>query len=96
MIGDGILTLIESGAVTNRRKNYLPGKSVATFALGSSKLYRFMDRNLGLEIHPSLHEAYLRAPGTRSQPPRRSEALDVTAAHHGQRSAGPTTPSRLL
>ena len=52
MIGDGILSLVESGAVTNRRKNYLPGKMVATFALGSSKLYRFMERNLALEIHP--------------------------------------------
>jgi acyl-CoA hydrolase len=52
MIGDGILTLLESGAVTNRRKNYLPGKMVATFALGSSKLYRLMDRNPQLEIHP--------------------------------------------
>jgi acyl-CoA hydrolase len=52
MIGDGILTLVECGAVTNRRKNYLPGKMVATFALGSSKLYRFMDRNPGLEMHP--------------------------------------------
>ena len=52
MMGDGLLTLIESGAVTNRRKNYLPGKTVATFALGSAKLYRFMDRNPALEIHP--------------------------------------------
>jgi acyl-CoA hydrolase len=52
MIGDGILTLVESGAVTNRRKNYLPGKMVATFALGSNKLYRFMERNPVLEIHP--------------------------------------------
>ena len=52
MIGDGILTLVESGAVTNRRKNYLPGKMIATFALGSQKLYRYMDRNPGLEIHP--------------------------------------------
>ena len=52
MIGDGILTLVESGAVTNRRKNYLPGKMVATFALGSAKLYRFMDRNPQLQIHP--------------------------------------------
>ena len=52
MIGDGILTLVESGAVTNRRKNHLPGKMVATFALGSAKLYRFMDRNPMLEIHP--------------------------------------------
>lgn len=52
MIGDGILKLIECGAVTNRRKNYLPGKSIATFALGSNRLYRFMDRNPALEIHP--------------------------------------------
>ncbi|HNV60075.1 MAG TPA: acetyl-CoA hydrolase/transferase C-terminal domain-containing protein [Rhodoferax sp.] len=52
MIGDGILTLVESGAITSRRKNYLPGKMVATFALGSQKLYRFMDRNPALEIHP--------------------------------------------
>jgi acyl-CoA hydrolase len=52
MIGDGILTLVEAGAVTNRRKNYLPGKMVATFALGSNKLYRYMDRNPALEMHP--------------------------------------------
>jgi acyl-CoA hydrolase len=52
MIGEGILSLVECGAVTHRRKNYLPGKMVATFALGSRKLYRFMDRNPALEIHP--------------------------------------------
>ena len=52
MIGDGILTLLESGAITNRRKNYLPGKMVATFALGSAKLYKYMDRNPALEMHP--------------------------------------------
>ena len=52
MIGDGIMTLVESGTVTNRRKNYLPGKMGGTFALGSAKLYRFMDRNPMLEMHP--------------------------------------------
>ncbi|MDM0011003.1 acetyl-CoA hydrolase/transferase C-terminal domain-containing protein [Variovorax sp. J22P168] len=52
MLGDGILTLIEAGVVNNRRKNYLPGKTVATFALGSNKLYRFMDRNPAIEMHP--------------------------------------------
>jgi len=52
MIGDGILSLVQAGVVTNRRKNYLPGKMVATFALGSGKLYQFMDRNPALEIHP--------------------------------------------
>ena len=52
MIGDGILTLIESGAVTNRKKTFMPGKSIATFALGSKKLYQFMHRNPALEMHP--------------------------------------------
>ncbi|MET0543106.1 MAG: acetyl-CoA hydrolase/transferase C-terminal domain-containing protein [Variovorax sp.] len=52
MIGDGILSLVESGAVTCARKNYLPGKMIATFALGSQKLYRFMHRNPMLEMHP--------------------------------------------
>ncbi|TGE38984.1 acetyl-CoA hydrolase/transferase family protein [Desulfosporosinus fructosivorans] len=52
MFGDGILTLIESGAVTNRSKNYLPGKVIATFALGTKRLYDFMHRNPHVEMHP--------------------------------------------
>ena len=52
MIGDGIMTLVEAGVVTNSRKNYLPGKMVATFALGSKKLYQFLHRNPALEMHP--------------------------------------------
>ncbi len=52
MLGDGILTLVEAGVITNRRKNYMPGKMVATFALGSKKLHQFMDRNPMLEMHP--------------------------------------------
>jgi acyl-CoA hydrolase len=52
MIGDGIMTLVEAGVVTNKRKNHHPGKMFATFALGSKKLYQFMHRNPMLEMHP--------------------------------------------
>ncbi len=52
MVGDGIMTLVEAGVVTNRRKNYHHGKMLATFALGSKKLYQFMNRNPALEMHP--------------------------------------------
>jgi acyl-CoA hydrolase len=52
MIGDGILKLVECGAVNNSKKTYLPNKMVATFALGSRKLYDFMHRNPMLEMHP--------------------------------------------
>lgn len=52
MVGDGIMSLVEAGVVTNARKNFNPGKMLATFALGSRKLYQFMDRNPQLEMHP--------------------------------------------
>lgn len=52
MIGDGILKLVECGAVNNSRKTFMPGKMVATFALGSRRLYDFMHRNPVLEMHP--------------------------------------------
>ena len=52
MIGDGILNLVEAGVVTNRRKTWLPNKMVATFALGSKRLYDYMHHNPMLEMHP--------------------------------------------
>lgn len=52
MFGDGILSLIEAGVVTNTRKNLHHGKMLATFALGSAHLYEFMHRNPALEMHP--------------------------------------------
>jgi acyl-CoA hydrolase len=53
MLGDGILTLVACGAITNRKKTFMPGKMVATFALGSRKLYQFMHHNPMIEMHPS-------------------------------------------
>ncbi|NHZ36360.1 acetyl-CoA hydrolase/transferase family protein [Massilia rubra] len=63
MIGDGILTLIEAGAVTNRKKTFMAGKMVATFALGSQKLYKFLHHNPMIEMHPSnfTNDPYLAA-----------------------------------
>ena len=46
------MSLVEAGVVTNRKKNYHHGKMLATFALGSKKLYQFMHRNPALEMHP--------------------------------------------
>jgi acyl-CoA hydrolase len=53
MIGDGILGLVEAGVVNNSRKNFNHGKMLATFALGSKKLYNFMHQNPTLEMHPA-------------------------------------------
>lgn len=42
---DGVLPLLESGVIDNTCKTVLPGKSVASLALGSRKLYDYMDGN---------------------------------------------------
>ena len=45
MFTDGILPLIESGVVTGEKKKVKTGKIVTCFAVGSQKLYDFVDDN---------------------------------------------------
>ena len=47
---DGVFTLIQMGVVTNKRKTLHPGKSVATFAIGSKAMYQYMDHNPAVAI----------------------------------------------
>lgn len=42
---DGVLPLLESGVIDNSMKKVMPGLSVASLALGSRKLYDFLDKN---------------------------------------------------
>ena len=42
---NGMVDLIEMGVVDNSRKNIEPGVSVASLALGTERLYRFLDNN---------------------------------------------------
>jgi len=53
MFSDGIIPLIEKGVVTNSRKTIHAGKIVASFVLGSNKLYDFIDNNPMIEFRPS-------------------------------------------
>jgi acyl-CoA hydrolase len=43
MFSDGLLPLIECGVVTNSKKKVHPGYIVSTFALGTQRLYDFLD-----------------------------------------------------
>ena len=45
MFSDGIVALAEEGVVTNRKKTINTGKFVATFLMGTRKLYDFVDNN---------------------------------------------------
>lgn len=42
---DGVLPLLEEGVIDNSLKKVIPGKSVASLALGSRRLYDYMDGN---------------------------------------------------
>ena len=52
LISDGVMDLFESGALTGTRKVTRPGKLVATFALGTRRLYDFLNDNSAVEFLP--------------------------------------------
>ena len=49
-IGDGVADLMEAGIVDNRHKEIDPAVTVATMLMGTSRLYRFADRNPAIQI----------------------------------------------
>lgn len=52
MLTDSMIDLIECGAVTNMEKPIHVGKTIATLAWGTEKMYRFMNDNPAFEMHP--------------------------------------------
>jgi len=52
MFSDGVVALAEAGVITNRRKTINRGKFIATFLMGTSKLYNFVHNNPDVEMHP--------------------------------------------
>jgi acyl-CoA hydrolase len=45
MFSDGVVDLVESGVITNRRKEIYPGQLVTSFVSGSRRLFDFVDDN---------------------------------------------------
>jgi 4-hydroxybutyrate CoA-transferase len=52
MFSDSVIDLVESGAVTNRRKAIHPGRIVTSFVNGSQRLFHFVADNPFVEFHP--------------------------------------------
>jgi len=52
-ITDNIIPLIENAVLTCRKKNFHPEKIITSFALGTKKLYTFVDNNPFIEFFPS-------------------------------------------
>jgi len=55
MFSDRIIPLIESGAINGERKTIHPGKVIASFVLGTRRLFDFIGDNPAIEFHPSEH-----------------------------------------
>jgi 4-hydroxybutyrate CoA-transferase len=51
----GLQDLVPKGIVTNARKPFHTGKTVATFCLGDQALYDYINENPSCEFHPSFH-----------------------------------------
>jgi 4-hydroxybutyrate CoA-transferase len=55
LISEGIIPLIEAGVLTGARKNFKPGKIIVGFALGTKKLFDFVDNNPIFEFRPTAY-----------------------------------------
>lgn len=53
VIGNGVMDLFLSGVIDNSRKSLLPGKVVASQALGDGELYSFLDTNPHFDFRPT-------------------------------------------
>lgn len=52
MFSDGVVSLAESGVITNKKKTINPGKFTATFLMGTRKLYDFVHNNPDVVLYP--------------------------------------------
>nr|CAH8830536.1 unnamed protein product [Trichobilharzia regenti] len=50
MFSDGVVKLVECGAVTNAKKNIRRGKIVTSFVIGSEKLFKFINANPSIDF----------------------------------------------
>ena len=64
LLTTGMVKLIKAGVVNNRRKNLLPGKTVAVMAMGTKELYDFVDDNPAICI---MNGSYLNDPAVIAQ-----------------------------
>jgi len=53
LFSDGVIDLVDAGVLTNARKTLHAGKIVAGFVIGSRKLYKWVDDNPLIELHPT-------------------------------------------
>ena len=53
MFSDGMMEMMLKGVITNKKKSVNPGYSIATFVLGSKRLYEFVNNNRAIKLLPT-------------------------------------------
>lgn len=53
LFSDGVVELVERGVIDGEGKSLHPGKIIAGFLIGTSRLYRFVHDNPIVEMHPT-------------------------------------------
>jgi acyl-CoA hydrolase len=53
LFNDALMDLVRCGAVDGSKKNYHPGRIIASHVMGSRGLYQFVDGNVDIHLHPS-------------------------------------------
>ena len=52
MFSDGVVELVEAGVITNKSKTLHRGQSVATFLMGTRRLYDYVNNNPAVAMYP--------------------------------------------
>jgi 4-hydroxybutyrate CoA-transferase len=55
LVSEGVIPLIEAGVITGARKNFKPRKIIVGFALGTKRMFEFVDNNPIFEFHPTAY-----------------------------------------
>ena len=53
MVSDSVIDLVEAGVITGARKSIDRGKIVASFAIGTKRIYDYVDNNPLFSFHPT-------------------------------------------
>ncbi len=95
MFTDAIIDLIESGAVNGSRKTLDRGKIVASFCMGTKRLYDYIDNNPLFSFHPTeyVNDPFVIASSTRWWPSTSLWRSTSPARSARTRSARSSTPA---
>lgn len=55
MFSDGVVELVEAGVINHSKKNFNRGKAIATFLMGTDRLYNYVNNNPAVAMFPSTY-----------------------------------------